>query len=189
MSRQLEGSGAVLSDAEEEAIRAVLRAGAAFGYGNMISHLKTAWAKTLMDEWDMTEESARLAAGGNGYPFAWTIPYMGGSPRPGLARGEAGMAKRFRLGQDAATFRVTYNPGRYRSEGPFPEDYEVIECRVLAEENGVVALVKGSGKVVFRRTELVFESYSDVKAFCEGKNPYELEDLLVAEPTPPPEAA
>lgn len=74
--RKLEGSGAILSDAEEDAIRAVLRAGASFGYGNMIGHLKTAWAKTLMDKYGMDEDNARAGAGGDGYPFAWTVPYM-----------------------------------------------------------------------------------------------------------------
>lgn len=83
MSRRLEGSGAVLSDAEEDAIRAVLRAGAAFGYGNMIAHLNTAWALSLMKDrkYPMSEEQARAACHGAGYPFAWTAPYMEPSAR------------------------------------------------------------------------------------------------------------
>lgn len=76
MSRQLEGSGAILSDAEEAAIRKVVKAGAEFGYGNMIAHLQTAWAMTLMNQYGMSEKQARQGAGGSGYPFAWTAPYL-----------------------------------------------------------------------------------------------------------------
>lgn len=76
MARTLPGSGAIVSDAEEDAIRAVLLAGQRFGYGNMIGHLGTAWAKTLMDQYGMTEDQARHASGERQYPFAWTVPYM-----------------------------------------------------------------------------------------------------------------
>lgn len=59
---------------EQYAIRQVLDAGAAFGYGNMITHLQTAWAKRLMES-GLTEKAARAATGRdirerNGYPFA-----------------------------------------------------------------------------------------------------------------------
>ena len=58
-----------ISKDEQDAIRRVLAAGAVHGYGNMISHLKTAWAKSLMEKWDMDEKSARITSGGDGYPF------------------------------------------------------------------------------------------------------------------------
>ncbi len=58
-----------ISHAEQLAIQAVLDAGAAHGYGNMISHLQTRWAEMLMKQWGMDEKSARAASGGDGYPF------------------------------------------------------------------------------------------------------------------------
>lgn len=54
---------------EQLSIRRVLAAGREHGYGNMISHLQTAWAKKLMDDYRMDEECARHASGGDGYPF------------------------------------------------------------------------------------------------------------------------
>ena len=59
-----------ISKNEQDAIRHVVALGAAVGYGNLISHLQTAWAKSLVRQWGMSEESARLASGGEGYPFA-----------------------------------------------------------------------------------------------------------------------
>lgn len=58
-----------ISGAERDAIRAVLDYGASHGYGNLISHLQTAWAASLMRSHGMDEASARAAAGGPGYPF------------------------------------------------------------------------------------------------------------------------
>ena len=58
-----------ISREEQEAIRATLQAGARFGYGNLISHLQTAWAKMLIDEYGLSETTARKAALGPGYPF------------------------------------------------------------------------------------------------------------------------
>ena len=55
---------------EVAAIREVLRYGDQWGYGNLIAHLQTAWARSLIDRWDMAEEAARRASGGPGYPFA-----------------------------------------------------------------------------------------------------------------------
>ena len=63
------GNAMNISQAEQAAIIQVLVAGGTYGYGNMISHLQTAWAKRLVDEWGMTEDGARRAAGGPGYPF------------------------------------------------------------------------------------------------------------------------
>lgn len=60
-----------ISEQERQAIKQVLEAGASHGYGNMIAHLQTAWAKSLVDSYDMTEETARAATDGmRGYPFA-----------------------------------------------------------------------------------------------------------------------
>lgn len=59
-----------ISAAEQQAIKQVVAAGDQFGYGNMISHLATAWAKMLMTKWSLPEASARAAAYGlSGYPF------------------------------------------------------------------------------------------------------------------------
>ena len=59
-----------ISQEERAAIGAVLRAGAKYGCGNMIAHLQTWWARTLMADYGMAEEPARRASGGEGYPFA-----------------------------------------------------------------------------------------------------------------------
>jgi hypothetical protein len=58
-----------ISADEQNAIRAVLVFGEAYGYGNLISHLQTAWAKRLMGQYGMDEQGARIASGGSGYPF------------------------------------------------------------------------------------------------------------------------
>ena len=63
---------------EQYAIRQVLAAGERHGYGNMISHLQTAWAKSLMDNYGFDEKSARLASGGDGYPFRMQNDLMNG---------------------------------------------------------------------------------------------------------------
>lgn len=58
-----------ISEAERRAIKAVLAAGEAFGYGNMIAHLNTAWARSLMKNWGMSEKDARASTHGSGYSF------------------------------------------------------------------------------------------------------------------------
>ena len=58
-----------ISQAEQAAIRQAVCAGETFGYGNIISHLQTAWAQLLVDKYQMSEDAARKAAGGDGYPF------------------------------------------------------------------------------------------------------------------------
>ena len=58
-----------ISNAEQLAIQSVMDAGAAHGYGNMIAHLQTAWARSLMTGYNMDESAARQASGGDGYPF------------------------------------------------------------------------------------------------------------------------
>jgi hypothetical protein len=47
---------------EKEAIDAVLQAGAAFGYGNMISRLREAWRDMLMEKWGFSQKDAEIAA-------------------------------------------------------------------------------------------------------------------------------
>lgn len=62
-----------ISKAEQRAICKVIELAEAHGYGNLMNHLATAWAKRLMDNYGMTEETARISAGGDafpGYPFA-----------------------------------------------------------------------------------------------------------------------
>lgn len=59
-----------ISEAERIAINEVLACGEQFGYGNLITHLQTAWAARLM-QGGISEKVARLstARGGSGYPF------------------------------------------------------------------------------------------------------------------------
>ena len=61
-----------ISSAEHRAIIEVLKHGEAFGYGNLICHLQTAWAAMLMKQYGLSEEAAREATArdGSGYPFA-----------------------------------------------------------------------------------------------------------------------
>lgn len=66
---------------ERSAVRQVLAAGKKYGYGNMIAHLQTAWAKMLMDEYGMSEKAAREAtarSGDNGYSFEWQREFLEG---------------------------------------------------------------------------------------------------------------
>ena len=57
-----------ISEDERRAIRTVLGLGEEWGYGNLIPHLQTGWARRLMRN-GLPEESAREASGGRGYPF------------------------------------------------------------------------------------------------------------------------
>ena len=52
----------MLFPGEEEAIREVLAAGEQYGYGNLISRLKRAWAEKLVKEHGMTWEQAARGA-------------------------------------------------------------------------------------------------------------------------------
>lgn len=56
-----------LHPGEHRAIKEVLHHGATYGYGNLIAHLQTAWARRLMES-GMSEAGARTHAG-PGYPF------------------------------------------------------------------------------------------------------------------------
>lgn len=58
-----------VSKLEQESIRNVCELGSMFGYGNLISHLKAAWAATLMKQYGFTEEEAQKAAGEGGLPI------------------------------------------------------------------------------------------------------------------------
>lgn len=58
-----------INEQEQMAIRNMIAAGELFGYGNMISHLQTAWARVLIRDEGMSETNARTASGGTGYPF------------------------------------------------------------------------------------------------------------------------
>jgi hypothetical protein len=58
-----------ISEGERKAIQEVLAYAEAYGYGNLISHLQTAWAKVLVEKEGMDEKTARLVSGGSGYPF------------------------------------------------------------------------------------------------------------------------
>ena len=57
-----------ISDREQAAIIATVRNGQIYGFGKLISHLKTAWAAKLIDD-GLDERTARHAAGGYGMPF------------------------------------------------------------------------------------------------------------------------
>ena len=59
-----------ISVEEQDAILQVLEFGKSFGYGNLISHLRTAWARHMADEHGFPEEAARNAThAGDFYPF------------------------------------------------------------------------------------------------------------------------
>lgn len=60
-----------VSSAERAAIRQCIEIGKAFGFGNMICHLQTAWARSLIDQYGLDVENAREATAqdGRGYPF------------------------------------------------------------------------------------------------------------------------
>ena len=67
-------------------LQTVVALGTRYGYGNLIAHLQTAWARHLVKDLDFSEESARLAAtGGNGYPFEWQERILANAPTPTFA--------------------------------------------------------------------------------------------------------
>lgn len=57
---------------EEDAVDAVLEAGRYYGYGNMIAHLKRAWAAMLMRDYELDEAEALRMADTSAYPL--TLP-------------------------------------------------------------------------------------------------------------------
>ena len=58
-----------ISNDERLAIRAVIMLGKEFGYGNLMGHLATAWARDMMTDYHMTESQARRCPPCQGYPF------------------------------------------------------------------------------------------------------------------------
>lgn len=63
----------ILFKNEAEAVVQVIRAGEQFGFGNLISHLQTAWAMFLMQNYQIPERDARFMASGDekgGYPLS-----------------------------------------------------------------------------------------------------------------------
>lgn len=54
-----------ISEDERQHIIRVVASGTAYGFGNMISHLQAAWAKSLRDQYGMPDTAKR-----DGYPIA-----------------------------------------------------------------------------------------------------------------------
>ena len=66
-----------ISQDEQRAINEVVARGMAHGFGNLIGHLQTAWAMTLVRDYGMSEETAMLAAvGTHAYPFQMHLDLM-----------------------------------------------------------------------------------------------------------------
>ena len=63
----------IISEQEHRAIKQVVALGEEFGYGNLIAHLQTAWARVLMAKYDMPEKAARLAARGGEYGYRFEM--------------------------------------------------------------------------------------------------------------------
>ena len=62
-----EMSGLRLGDDERSAALAVIACGKQYGYGNMIGHLRTAWARMLMEKFDFSWDEAVQAAFADAY--------------------------------------------------------------------------------------------------------------------------
>lgn len=58
-----------ISKKEQDAIKAVLAIAHEWGYGNMISHLRTAMAKVVMKQIGLDEEEAFVATAMSPYPI------------------------------------------------------------------------------------------------------------------------
>jgi hypothetical protein len=61
-----------ISESERQAIIRVLQYGKDYGYGNLIGHLQTAWARSLVNKEGMTIHLAKASVGSrgySGYPF------------------------------------------------------------------------------------------------------------------------
>ena len=59
----------ILWPGEQKAVAMVLKAGARYGYGNIIAHLKKAWAETLIKEYGLPVQTAIEAADTSPYPI------------------------------------------------------------------------------------------------------------------------
>jgi hypothetical protein len=75
-------AGVTLFRGEAEAIRTVLKAGADWGYGNMIAYLKREWAEDLMRQ-GIHADAALAATNVSAYPLR-----QNASGQPRLARKE-----------------------------------------------------------------------------------------------------
>lgn len=58
-----------LSNSEKEAIEIVLTLSQQWGYGNMIAHIKRAWAEYLIAAWNTPPDVALRAANVPAYPL------------------------------------------------------------------------------------------------------------------------
>ena len=67
----------MLLPGEQSAINSVLNLGGKYGYGNMIAHLKTAWAKKLMAQ-GIPKEAALQATNVSAYPISENEPCVQG---------------------------------------------------------------------------------------------------------------
>ncbi len=67
-----------ISAKEQDAIKTVVRLGEQFGFGNLMSHLSSAWAAKLVE--DGMEEASAIAHTGcrEGYPIAMHKDLMNG---------------------------------------------------------------------------------------------------------------
>jgi len=59
----------MLFPGEKEAVAMVLRAGEAYGYGNLIAHLRRAWAINLMTKYGLSKDAAIDATNSSPYPL------------------------------------------------------------------------------------------------------------------------
>lgn len=58
-----------ISEGERQAIIKVIELGCEYGFGNLIAHLNTAWARNLIKKYGFPEEVARKSTHGTGYPI------------------------------------------------------------------------------------------------------------------------
>ena len=58
----------MLFSGEKEAIQTVLALGAKYGYGNLIAHLRRAWALSLKNQYGGTYEQHLPATNSDAYP-------------------------------------------------------------------------------------------------------------------------
>jgi len=78
--RRLVESHPQLSPRERHNINRALDAGAAYGYGNVISWLMTEWAVNLRDKWGLDEQTAIRATKMTPYPLPPNTQLRRGGP-------------------------------------------------------------------------------------------------------------
>ncbi len=70
---------------EQQAVKIVLDFASMYGYGNLIAHLKRAWALHLMEVTpNLTYNQALLAADVDAYPKHFSIEYIASQAHPDL---------------------------------------------------------------------------------------------------------